>query len=106
MAQTTKNTKTTKTAAKLVTRRAPKEVVGFVTKDQMDKTITIEAYRLERHAKYGKYLRKNSSYKAHDEKNEAKVGDKVRIFETRPISKSKCWRLGGIIEAAAKGNEK
>jgi len=98
--------KTTVKAVKVVTRKSPMEVVGVVTKSQMDKTIAVEAYRLERHAKYGKYLSKSSTYKAHDEKNEAKVGDKVRIFESRPISKSKYWRLGGVIEAAIKGKEK
>ncbi len=92
-----------KNPVKAVVRKSPMEVVGVVIKDQMDKTITVEAYRQERHAKYGKYMRKNSTYKAHDEKNMAKVGDKVKIFETRPISKSKCWRLGSVIEAA-KGN--
>ena len=95
-----------KTALKIVTRKPPMEVVGFVINNQMDKTITVESSRLERHAKYGKYMRKSSTYKAHDEKNEAKTGDKVRIFETRPMSKSKCWRFGGVIEAAAKGNVK
>ena len=73
------------------------EVVGEVISDKMDKTITVKISRLIMHKKYGKYLRRNSKFKAHDEKNEAKIGDKVRIFETRPLSKTKCWRLREVL---------
>lgn len=76
------------------------EVVGEVISDKMDKTISVLIYRMVRHAKYGKYMKRTSVFKAHDEKNEAKVGDIVRIHETRPLSKSKRWSLVEIVEAA------
>jgi small subunit ribosomal protein S17 len=78
------------------------EVVGQVISNKMQKTISVEVYRMMRHAKYGKYLRRSSVFKAHDEKNEAKVGDTVRIFETRPLSKTKRWALAEIIETGKK----
>lgn len=74
------------------------EVVGEVIGDKMDKTITVQIYRRVRHAKYGKYLRKTSVFKAHDEKNEAKKGDTVKIQMTRPLSATKRWRLIEIVE--------
>ncbi|NJL25879.1 MAG: 30S ribosomal protein S17 [Calothrix sp. SM1_5_4] len=74
------------------------EVVGEVISDKMDKTITVQVYRRVRHAKYGKFLKKTSVYKAHDETNQAKVGDKVLIQMTRPLSKTKRWRLLEIVE--------
>ncbi len=74
------------------------EVVGEVVSDKMDKTISVKIFRRVRHAKYGKYLKKTSVFKAHDEKNEAKQGDRVRIQMTRPLSKTKRWRLMEIIE--------
>jgi len=64
----------------------------------MDKTIAVKIYRRVRHPKYGKYLKKTSVFKAHDEKNEAKQGDTVRIQMTRPLSKTKRWRLMEIVE--------
>lgn len=76
------------------------EVVGEVVSDKMDKTISVLVYRMVRHAKYGKYLRRSSVFKAHDEKNEAKTGDKVKIYETRPLSKTKRWALDEVVEAA------
>lgn len=76
------------------------EVVGEVVSDKMDKTISVLVYRMVRHAKYGKYIRRSSIFKAHDEKNQAKIGDKVRIFETRPLSKTKRWALGEVVESA------
>src|ERR1700761_985473 len=78
------------------TRR--QEVVGEVISEKMDKTITVQIFRRVRHEKYGKFLKKTSVYKAHDEKNEAKKGDKVRIQMTRPLSKTKRWRLMEIVE--------
>ncbi len=74
------------------------EVVGEVISDKMDKTITVQVYRRVRHEKYGKFLRKTSVFKAHDEKNEAKKGDTVRIQVSRPLSKTKRWRLMEVIE--------
>ncbi len=74
------------------------EVVGEVISNKMDKTITVLIYRRVRHAKYGKFVKKTSVFKAHDEKNEAKKGDTVRIQMGRPISKSKRWRLMEVVE--------
>lgn len=76
------------------------EVVGEVISDKMDKTISVQVFRRVRHEKYGKYLKKTSVYKAHDEKNVAKTGDKVRIQMTRPLSKTKRWRLMEVVEKA------
>lgn len=80
------------------TRGNMQEVVGEVISDKMDKTISVKIFRRVRHDKYGKYLKKTSVFKAHDEKNEAKHGDKVRIQMTRPLSKTKRWRLMEIVE--------
>ncbi|MCB0351180.1 MAG: 30S ribosomal protein S17 [Bdellovibrionales bacterium] len=74
------------------------EVVGVVVSDKMQKTISVEVYRLIRHSKYGKFQRTSSVYKAHDEKGEAKSGDKVRIFQCRPYSKTKRWALAEVVE--------
>lgn len=78
-----------------------KTAIGVVTSDKMKKTIVVKAERLVRHAKFGKYLRKYTVYKAHDEKNEAKVGDRVEIMETRPLSATKRWRLVRVVERSA-----
>lgn len=80
------------------TRGNMQEVVGEVVSDKMDKTISVKIFRRVRHSKYGKYMKKTSVFKAHDEKNEAKAGDKVRIQMTRPLSKTKRWRLMEIVE--------
>lgn len=74
------------------------EFVGEVISTKMSKTIAVEVYQLIRHKKYGKFIRKSSVFKAHDEKGDAKMGDKVRIFETRPLSKTKRWRLAEVVE--------
>lgn len=76
------------------------EVVGEVVSNKMDKTIAVLIYRMVKHKKYGKYLKKTSVFKAHDEKNEAKIGDIVKIYETRPLSKTKRWALSEIVETA------
>ncbi len=76
------------------------EIVGEVISDKMDKTISVLIYRTVKHAKYGKYMKRTSVFKAHDEKNEAKVGDMVRIHETRPLSKTKRFSLVEIVESA------
>jgi small subunit ribosomal protein S17 len=78
------------------------EVVGEVVSNKMAKTISVRVYRMMKHAKYGKYLRRSSVFKAHDEKSQAKVGDIVRIFETRPLSKTKRWALSEIVETSKK----
>jgi small subunit ribosomal protein S17 len=76
------------------------EVVGEVVSDKMNKTIAVQLYRLVRHKKYGKFMRRSSVYKAHDEKNEAKKGDIVRIVHTRPLSKTKRWKLAEVVQKA------
>ena len=74
-------------------RNMRKERTGVVTSDAMDKTVVVQAERRIVHPVYGKVMRRSKKYYAHDEKNEAKKGDKVVIAETRPLSKSKHWRL-------------
>ena len=74
---------------------------GIVLSDLREKTITVEIRRLVKHARYGKYIFRSTHLHAHDEKNEAKKGDRVEIVETRPISKQKRWRLVRIVERAA-----
>ena len=76
------------------------EVIGEVISNKMNKTIAVEVDRMVRHGKYGKIVRRSSVFKAHDEKEVARIGDKVRIFETRPLSKSKRWMLAEVVEAA------
>lgn len=73
--------------------------VGVVTGDVCDKTIKVQTNRLSPHAKYGKYLRRRTVIRAHDEKNEAKTGDTVEIAACRPISKTKSWRLVRIVRS-------
>lgn len=74
------------------------EVVGEVISNKMDKTIAVLIYRMVKHKKYGKFVKKTSVFKAHDEKNEAKIGDIVKIYETRPLSKTKRWALSSVVE--------
>jgi small subunit ribosomal protein S17 len=73
------------------------ELQGEVVSNKMQKTISVLVYRMVRHAKYGKYIKKSSIIKAHDEKELSKVGDNVRIYETRPLSKTKRWALSEVI---------
>jgi len=73
---------------------------GYVVSDKMDKTIVVEVEDRVKHALYGKVMRRTSRLKAHDENNEAGVGDRVLIMETRPLSASKRWRLVRIVEKA------
>jgi small subunit ribosomal protein S17 len=82
------------------TRTRRKERVGLVTSNKMDKSIVIKVMRRVKHPKYGKFVKKSSNFMAHDEKNECNIGDTVRIMETRPLSKNKCWRLVEILERA------
>lgn len=86
-------------------KRSPKRAVrwGVVTSDARDKTIRVTIENLVRHEKYGKYLRRRTNLHVHDERNEAAVGDRVLIMETRPLSKTKCWRLVKILEKAPRG---
>ena len=75
-------------------------LTGRVVSDKMDKSITVLIERLVRHPLYGKQLRRSTKIKAHDENNESKVGDTVKIMETRPLSKDKRWRVVEILEKA------
>ena len=77
-----------------------KEKQGVVVSDKMDKTIVVKVASYNPHPKYKKIIESNKNYKAHDEKNECNVGDTVQIMETRPLSKTKRWRLVEIIERA------
>jgi len=81
-------------------RNARRVLQGIVDSAKGDKTITLFVERTYKHAKYGKYLRKRKKYMAHDEKNEAGVGDTVEVASTRPLSKLKRWRLVRIVEKA------
>lgn len=73
-------------------------LVGVVTSDKMNKTRVVQVERRVSHGKYGKYLTKRSKFKAHDERNEYKVGDKVEIIEIRPMSREKRWRVEKLLE--------
>ena len=86
-------------------RRGRRTRLAVVEGDSRDKTIKVRIDRLMRHTKYGKYLKRRSVLHAHDEKNEAKVGDVVEIEECRPISKTKSWRLAKILRKAMQGND-
>ena len=81
-------------------RNLRKERIGIVSSNKMDKSIVVSEVKRVKHAMYGKFVLNTKKYTAHDEKNECNEGDKVRIMETRPLSKSKRWRLVEIIERA------
>ncbi len=81
-------------------RNLRKERVGQVVSNKMDKTITVAFKRKEKHPMYGKFVSKTGKIHAHDEKNDCNIGDTVRVMETRPLSKSKRWRLIEVIERA------
>ena len=82
------------------TRNLRKERIGVVVSNKMNKSIVVEIERREKHPIYGKFIKKTNRFMAHDEKEECNIGDVVRIMETRPLSKRKCWRLVEIIERA------
>ncbi|MBX9853615.1 MAG: 30S ribosomal protein S17 [Cytophagaceae bacterium] len=82
------------------TRNLRKERVGRVVSNKMQKSITVAVERKVKHPKYGKFLKKTTKFMAHDEKNECGIGDLVKIMETRPLSKQKCWRLVEVLEKA------
>ncbi len=75
-----------------------KQLVGRVVSDKMDKTVVVEVERLQRHRLYGKVLRRVKKYKAHDEENACRMGDKVLILESKPLSREKRWRVVEILE--------
>jgi len=82
------------------TRNPRKEKTGIVVSNKMNKSIVVEVQRRLKHAKYGKFIKRSSKFMAHDETNQCNMGDVVRIMETRPLSKNKCWRLIEIVERA------
>jgi len=88
----------TGTAAETAARKRRKTRVGIVSSDKSDKTVTVVVERRAAHPGYGKQITSTKKYHAHDEKNEFKVGDVVRIVETRPLSKTKRWRVVELIE--------
>lgn len=81
-------------------RNLRKTRVGVVSSDKMDKTVVVSVQTLVEHPLYKKRIRRTKKFKAHDEQNQCKVGDRVRIMETRPLSKDKRWRVVEIIESA------
>lgn len=80
--------------------RFKRRLVGRVTSDKMDKTVVVEVVRYAPHPMYKKYVRTRARYKAHDEKNECKVGDRVELLESRPLSREKRWKVVRVIERA------
>ncbi|MBC7000512.1 MULTISPECIES: 30S ribosomal protein S17 [Bacteroidota] len=81
-------------------RNLRKERIGVVTSNKMEKSIVVSEVKRVKHPMYGKFVLKTKKYVAHDEKNDCKEGDTVKIMETRPLSKTKCWRLVEILERA------
>ncbi|MDL2227978.1 30S ribosomal protein S17 [Bacteroidales bacterium OttesenSCG-928-K03] len=81
-------------------RKLRKERIGLVVSNKMDKSIVVRIDRRVKHPMYGKIVKKSTKLMAHDENNECNIGDTVKIMETRPLSKNKCWRLVNIIERA------
>lgn len=81
-------------------RGKKRQVVGTVVSDKMDKTVVVAVERLVKHRLYHKYIRRRAKFSAHDEANSCQVGDKVMITESRPLSKTKKWRVNKIIEKA------
>lgn len=81
-------------------RNLRKEMIGIVSSDKMDKTVVVSVQTNEMNKTYGKIEKRTYKLKAHDENNECQVGDKVRVMETRPLSKDKRWRLVEIVEKA------
>ena len=94
MAETTETT----TASTTVDRNLRKTKTGVVSSNKMDKTIVVRVERKVKHPLYGKFLKKTTSFHAHDEKNECSIGDTVKIMESRPLSKTKRWRLVEVLE--------
>ena len=84
----------------MVERNLRKTRIGVVKSNKMAKTITVSVERKVKHPIYGKFVKKTTSFHAHDEKNECTIGDVVRIMESRPLSKSKRWRLVEVVEKA------
>jgi small subunit ribosomal protein S17 len=84
------------------TTKNRRRLTGHVVRDKMDKTVTVRVDRMVRHPLYGKYVRRSTNYHAHDETNECHTGDTVLIEESRPISKSKSWKVAQLVERAVR----
>ena len=97
MASTAKET----TKASAAERGLQKVQVGYVTSNKMDKTVVVSVLYKMKHPQYGKFVSRTKKYYAHDEKNECQIGDRVRIAESRPLSKLKRWRVQEIVERAS-----
>ena len=82
----------------MIERNLRKTKIGVVSSNKMDKTITVNVERKVKHPLYGKFVKKTTKFHAHDEKNECSIGDTVKIMESRPLSKTKRWRLVEIVE--------
>jgi len=82
----------------MVERNLRKKKLGVVSRNKMDKTITVSVERKVKHPLYGKFVKKSTKFHAHDEKNECSIGDTVKIMESRPLSKTKRWRLVEVVE--------
>lgn len=82
------------------TRGIKREVSGTVVSDKMDKTVVVQVERLVKHPLYKKYIRRRNKFRAHDKDNMCQIGDRVTIIETRPLSKTKRWRVSQIVEKA------
>mgnify|MGYP001581403431 FL=1 len=82
-------------------REMKRQVVGVVVSNKMDKTVVVAVERTVKHAMYHKYIKRRATFAAHDEQNSCQIGDKVMITESRPISRSKHWRVSKIVEKAA-----
>ncbi len=85
-------------ATNTIERNLRKTRIGVVSSNKMDKSIVVTVERKVKHPLYGKFVKKSTKFHAHDEKNECSIGDTVRIMETRPISKTKRWRLVEVVE--------
>jgi small subunit ribosomal protein S17 len=81
-------------------RGTKRQVVGTVVSDKMDKTVIVQVERLVKHQLYKKYIRRRAKFSAHDEQNSCRIGDKVSITESRPLSRTKKWRVNQIVEKA------
>ena len=90
----------TETAAEIEARHNRKTREGLVVSDKMDKTVVVAVIERVRHAKYGKFMMRTKRLYAHDEANDAHTGDRVRVMETRPLSKNKRWRVVEVLERA------
>ena len=82
------------------TRGNRRQVIGTIVSNKMDKTVVVQVERLVKHTSYKKYIRRRNNFKAHDTENACQIGDRVMITETRPLSKTKRWRVSRIIEKA------